>query len=404
MLKQLSSLIILFSLSFIFAISGLYAQKVAITGMRTDNPDGFSFVILTDLPAGEKLFFTDRNYQAASNGFAAGESVFTYTVPASGHATGAVVLISEVSNNNTTVTVASGTAGTISPTNGMDFRQQGEGLYAFGASNPADPTGTMTEIYSYVHAGTNPPPANQNPANDANCPCSVDFVAFTHRRDNLQYTGNKSNVTKANFMNNSRWTKGDPTNTNNPLNTTGFTNLQFGGTTFPVEWLSFEAKVEGSLILLNWATASEINNDYFIIQRSADGQVFEEIGTIEGVGTSQEVSEYKFTDDSPFLGISHYRIRQVDYDGAFDFSDVISVELTSTIQSVRLYPNPFTDKLFVESNGGFLKIYNLTGQQVAEFELEAGRTQIDLSQLKSGLFIVDVRDESGERVVRRIVK
>jgi hypothetical protein len=84
----------------------------------------------------------------------------------------------------------------------------------------------------------------------------------------------------------------------------------------PVTLIEFTAKVENeNQVALSWKTTAEINNDYFIVERSRDGVVFEEVDRINGNGTTTEMSSYQTTDYDPFKGISYYRLRQVDYDG-----------------------------------------------------------------------------------------
>ena len=93
----------------------------------------------------------------------------------------------------------------------------------------------------------------------------------------------------------------------------------------PVELVSFNAKMSGSVCLLSWTTASEINNDYFSIERSNDGNVFGEAGKVKGAGTSAATRVYSFIDEKPCMTISYYRLRQVDYDGVAAYSSVVAV-------------------------------------------------------------------------------
>ena len=91
--------------------------------------------------------------------------------------------------------------------------------------------------------------------------------------------------------------------------------------TLPVDLISFEAEREGDNIKLNWSTASEENNDYFEIQKSYDGEVFTPIGYVDGAGNSNAVLEYNYTDSE--TGKAYYRLKQLDYDGEFEYSDIV---------------------------------------------------------------------------------
>ncbi len=136
----------------------------------------------------------------------------------------------------------------------------------------------------------------------------------------------------------------------NPISMTVFTNppipayVTFGteemGDTLPVEFLGFEGKEEASSIKLSWSTATELNNDHFEVERSTDGVQFEGIGKVDGNGTTNEVSSYSFVDTKPTSGTSFYRLRQVDYDGQFDYSKTIQLTPEWFDAQVSVYPNP----------------------------------------------------------------
>jgi len=93
-------------------------------------------------------------------------------------------------------------------------------------------------------------------------------------------------------------------------------------TVLPVELLSFEAEASGTVSLLTWSTASETNCDYFSVERLNENNVWNEIGRVDGNGTTSQTSYYNYTDEMPYEGINYYRLRQVDYDGSFWHSPV----------------------------------------------------------------------------------
>ena len=140
---------------------------------------------------------------------------------------------------------------------------------------------------------------------------------------------------------------------------------------FPVEWLNFEATPVESQIRLDWATASELNNDYFSIERSKDGLLFETMFDIEAAGNSQEVQSYQAFDEKPLPGRSFYRLRQTDLDGSYSYSHVVEVYFDGI--PFLVYPNPVsgTDELSLElhldrAQTIGLQMINLTGQKVYE--------------------------------------
>ena len=115
-------------------------------------------------------------------------------------------------------------------------------------------------------------------------------------------------------------------------------------TPLPVTLVSFTATPAGNhAVHLDWATASELNNDYFEVQRSRDGHLFEALGRVAGHGTSGQASSYRFIDETSANGTTaYYRLRQVDTDGSFHFSPVQAVTLASpsSLVQVRIAPNP----------------------------------------------------------------
>jgi len=123
--------------------------------------------------------------------------------------------------------------------------------------------------------------------------------------------------------------------------------LQFtggSGSPLPIELLTFDAEVNEQAVDVAWTTATEINNDYFIVERSQDGMDFYGIGMVFGVGNSYVPSNYALTDNHPLQGTSYYRLMQVDKDGRASYSDVVAVTLSDIpVPMVKVYPNPVVD-------------------------------------------------------------
>jgi hypothetical protein len=112
----------------------------------------------------------------------------------------------------------------------------------------------------------------------------------------------------------------------------------------PVELTRLEAHLRQRDILLSWETQTEKNNAYFSVERSADGRHFSEIGSVAGAGTTSVRHLYTYTDPLPAPGKYYYRLRQVDFDGTYQYSPMVSVSI-SGISHVQLYPSPATDML-----------------------------------------------------------
>lgn len=112
--------------------------------------------------------------------------------------------------------------------------------------------------------------------------------------------------------------------------------------TLPVELLYFKGNMNGDVAILEWATASELNNDFFTLERSTDLESFEVVNSIEGKGTTEERNDYRYYDNNPVRGTAYYRLKQTDFDGTFTYSDIIKISGTSLldITELSLYPVP----------------------------------------------------------------
>jgi hypothetical protein len=165
----------------------------------------------------------------------------------------------------------------------------------------------------------------------------------------------------------------------------------------PVELTSFAAVVVGSNVELNWSTATELNNQGFYVERSS-GSEFTSVGFVAGYGTTTETRNYTFVDRNVQTGNYSYRLKQVDFDGTFEYSDVVEIEI-GTPASFTLgqnYPNPFNPStkinftLAVDSKVS-LSVFDVLGQEVMTIinnELTAGNHQVDFSAvgLNSGVY------------------
>lgn len=155
-------------------------------------------------------------------------------------------------------------------------------------------------------------------------------------------------------------------------------NAVFEGTTFPVEWLSFEAVPVGEVVQLRWLTASERDNDYFTVERSRDGVAFEALLEVPSQGNIQYVSDYQAVDPQPYAGRSHYRLRQTDLNGTTSYSDRVEVYIGADNLPFALsaYPNPADGQHGVslayqvaQAGPSVLEVYNASGQRMLRRQL-----------------------------------
>ncbi len=115
----------------------------------------------------------------------------------------------------------------------------------------------------------------------------------------------------------------------------------------PIELLSFTGRATPKGNLLEWSTATELNNDYFTLERSKNGTEFEELVKIAGAGSSLSQLDYNYTDATAPIGINYYRLKQTDYDGSFSFSRIISIRTEKQGGAFSIYPNPSTGIFYI---------------------------------------------------------
>ncbi len=147
----------------------------------------------------------------------------------------------------------------------------------------------------------------------------------------------------------------------------------------PVELIRFTATPDRTTntVILNWTTASEINNDYFEIQRSENGVDFITLDLVKGKGNSQEISDYEYVDPQPLNGIAYYRFIQHDFDGKTKPSETLSVNTTETL--VTIAPNPSTEDFTVQTNyptNALLSVYTILGTEVYTTTLQSGHSSV----------------------------
>lgn len=171
-------------------------------------------------------------------------------------------------------------------------------------------------------------------------------------------------------------------------------------TSLPVEFISFTAdRLDSRNIQVRWETSRELNNDHFMIQRSVDGEFFEDIGRVNGVGTTDQPTSYSFLDNSYQANINYYRLKQVDIGGDFNFSNIIEVrfEGKEDFLAFHVYPSPVKTTLKVETLGKItevytVKIFDQLGRLMHETTLDKLKPlrQINVSDWVEGIYNYEI--------------
>lgn len=172
---------------------------------------------------------------------------------------------------------------------------------------------------------------------------------------------------------------------------------QFFSLLLPIELSGFQAEKVNQDVEISWTTQSEINLDYFELERSTDGRVFYPIYQTEGRGTEDGPQTYRYLDRSPAAPTVYYRLRNVDLDGSSGLSKMVVVSTNET--GIRnIYQVPGNKKLIIEyypntpSQNGILTLFDTSGRVLRQFELQtkANTQEIDLSQLNIGAYFIRI--------------
>jgi hypothetical protein len=182
--------------------------------------------------------------------------------------------------------------------------------------------------------------------------------------------------------------------------------------TLPVDWLSFNAYPMESVVELEWTTATEQYNRYFVVERSQDDRSYLPIGSVEGSGNSSVATDYRFTDHHPLSGVAYYRIRQTDMDGAVSYSETVFVDSGQDDVFV-FYPNPADERIsFVPPKTGgsrirvcFLDVYGCKNyEQFFTADRKGSPLEIDVSGITPGVYSVLVESPTARNRGRVVIK
>jgi hypothetical protein len=185
-----------------------------------------------------------------------------------------------------------------------------------------------------------------------------------------------------------------------------------GGVPLPVEFTSFSATVQSGRSFLSWQTATELNNSHFDVERSDNGRDFVKIGQVAGHGTTTEMKNYIFTDSRPVNQLAYYRLRQVDYDGAYEYSKIV-VAQANNLSGIQLsvYPNPASDRMFIQTSGPAsihrLELLDISGRLVADLKECIGEndfvTEVPLTGLKPGIYLLTYQTVTNDSGALRVL-
>ncbi len=198
--------------------------------------------------------------------------------------------------------------------------------------------------------------------------------------------------------------------------TTGFSDWGLAGSganDLPVELVDFNARCQNNQVFVSWVTASEVNNNFFTLERSIDGNTFDAIAILDGYGTTNTTNKYAYVDAEPVERNVYYRLTQTDFDGKTQVSDVIECSCNArSINDVKISPNPFTHEITIDlieltDKCVNLRLKDLAGRTVMVKQIPGGCRHFTLDRLEklqSGTYILSIQNNThthNERIVKQ---
>ena len=179
----------------------------------------------------------------------------------------------------------------------------------------------------------------------------------------------------------------------------------------PVELLNFDVTKNGHYSQLDWRTSTELNSDYFEIEKAGGDKIFSKVGRVESIGFTTSPTAYQFMDERPYAGTNYYRLKQVDNDGRFEYSPMRSLSFNDRTFNVRAWPNPVEDNLNIEIQGNHedepveLKLINAEGRIVLHQKIDGFQpyTTLDLNGFDPGIYTLMVESDQNHFVQKIVV-
>lgn len=171
----------------------------------------------------------------------------------------------------------------------------------------------------------------------------------------------------------------------------------------PIALLDFDFKCDKRNLHLNWSTQSELNNDYYTVMASTDGNEWVEVTKIIGAGNSNELRNYQYTLPSSLSDYVYYKLKQTDTDGKYTYSKIIYANC-SEADVIDFFPNPFEDVLSFKLNHrdeAVVDVYDNLGQIVYTNKITESQTQVDLCQLASGVYYLKVNQNKSYKIIKK---
>lgn len=192
---------------------------------------------------------------------------------------------------------------------------------------------------------------------------------------------------------------------------TGDFDLTLNSMVLPLDLIDWKGSTMKSGNKLSWSTANEVNTESFSIEKLYDGSTWRSIGEVEAAGISTDILNYEFMDDSP-TNSEFYRLKSMDLDGSFTYSDIIELKRSITHDNVNVYPNPFTDEVslkldLIDDQEITIEIVDITGKLIYQDHKNAqtgtNNFALNLANHQAGVYIITVKTKN-DMIQKRVIK
>jgi hypothetical protein len=186
---------------------------------------------------------------------------------------------------------------------------------------------------------------------------------------------------------------------------TGSITFNTGSGPLPIELYDFTVRAEPYGIVLEWTTLSELNNDFFLIEKSTNGEDWRVVNTVNGAGTTATTNSYSLI-DSEIDAVTYYRLSQIDFDGQRETFNPVVVAPENHKRLQEPYPNPASNFLFIPGLGDreVIQILGLDGRVITEHEYVRDGESIDVRNMPEGIYLIEIHDENYNGSLKVVVE